>query len=96
MKTSIGILTVTLPYSYSRALDDISLEAETPHITIKAHPWRSLKNKGSARVVPLVGHALWAAKRIKKAAAKGQRFAFPRYNTTGKTNANSASATPQP
>jgi integrase len=73
-------------------LDDIDLEAETPHIVIKAHPWRSLKNKGSAREVPLVGHALWAAKRVKETAKEAQRFAFPRYTTETKTNANSASA----
>jgi integrase len=43
-------------------------------------------------VVPLVGSSLWAAKRIKEAATNGQAFAFPRYNKTGKTNSNSASA----
>lgn len=75
------------------ALDDIDLEAETPHIAIKPHSWRSLKNKGSARVVPLVGQALWAAKRVKQTAAKDQRFAFPRYTTKEKTNSGSASAT---
>ena len=73
-------------------LDDIALDAATPHIVIKPHPWRTLKNKASARSVPLVGQSLWAAKRLKRAAAEGQRFAFPRYNTTKKTNANSASA----
>ena len=74
------------------ALDDIDLEAETPHITIKPHPWRSLKNKGSARGVPLVGQALWAAKRVKTTASKDQRFAFPRYTKDEKTNSGSASA----
>lgn len=73
-------------------LDDIALDAATPHIVIKPHPWRSLKNRASVRSVPLVGQSLWAAKRVKNAAAEGQRFAFPRYNAAKKTNANSASA----
>jgi integrase len=73
-------------------LNDIDLDAETPHIVIKRHPWRALKNAGSARSVPLVGQALWAAKRVKKAAVEGQRFAFPRYTTAKVTKANGASA----
>jgi integrase len=74
------------------ALDDIRLDGPVPHVVIKVQPWRSLKNKPSARVVPLVGSSLWAAKRIKEAATNGQAFAFPRYNKTDKTNSNSASA----
>ena len=71
------------------AMDDIILDAETPHIIIQPHPWRRLKTKGSARVVPLIGVALWAAKRIQQ---HDSVFAFPRY-CDGKTcNANSASA----
>ena len=71
------------------AMDDIILDAETPHIIIQPHPWRRLKTKGSARVVPLIGVALWAAKRIQR---HDSVFAFPRY-CDGKTcNANSASA----
>lgn len=72
------------------ALDDIDLEAETPHVAIQPHPWRSLKNVGSERNVPLVGQALWAAKRIKANAKPKQRFAFPRY--TDGTNAKSTHA----
>jgi integrase/uncharacterized protein YcgL (UPF0745 family) len=69
--------------------DDIILDAETPHVIIQPHPWRRLKTKGSARVVPLIGVALWAAKRIQQ---HDSVFAFPRY-CNGKTcNANSASA----
>ena len=71
------------------AMDDIILDAETPHIIIQPHPRRRLKTKGSARVVPLIGVALWAAKRIQQ---HDSVFAFPRY-CDGKTcNANSASA----
>ncbi len=47
------------------ALSDIKIDGEdVPHIDIRPHPWRSLKNDGSIRAVPLVGHALWAAKRV--------------------------------
>jgi integrase len=74
------------------ALDDIRLDDAVPHIVIKVHPWRSLKNKPSARLVPLVGSSLWAARRIKETAISGQAFAFPRYNKKDKTNADSASA----
>lgn len=58
---------------------------------IVPHPWRSLKTESSKRLVPLVGSAKWAAERI-HAHQTGSKFAFPRYNSTGKTNANSASA----
>lgn len=58
---------------------------------ITPHPWRGLKTDGSKRTVPLVGSAKWAAQRI-LAQEDGSRFAFPRYNKTKKTNANSASA----
>jgi integrase len=74
------------------SLADICLDDPVPHMVIKVQPWRSLKNKASARVVPLVGCSLWAAQRIKDAAIGGQTFAFPRYNKTEKTNSNSASA----
>lgn len=35
------------------ALEDIKLDAEVPHVVIKPHPWRRLKNKASERTVPL-------------------------------------------
>lgn len=75
------------------ALDDIKLDAETPHVVIQPHRWRSLKNKSSERVVPLLGHALWAAQRVREKAMKGQRFAFPRYTSAEGTKADIASAT---
>jgi hypothetical protein len=50
-----------------------------------------LKTKGSQRQIPLVGSALWAAKRIKEVNG-ASTYAFPRYNKTTTTNANSASA----
>lgn len=74
-------------------LDEIELDGATPHIVLKHQPWRRLKNDSSVRDVPLVGSALWAAKRIKATALEGQRFAFPTYNAAKKTSSNSASAT---
>lgn len=58
---------------------------------IRPHPWRRLKTKGSERDVPLEGEARWAAERI-LAQTTPSAFAFPRYNKTDATNANSASA----
>jgi len=75
------------------SLADIDLDAEVPHITIQPHPWRTLKNSGSARTVPLVGSALWAAQRTKAAAVTGQRFAFPRYTNDKECKATHASNT---
>ena len=72
-------------------IDDIVLEDDTPHINLKPQPWRTLKTKGSQRQIPLVGSSLWAAKRIKEANS-ASHHAFPRYNKTNTTNANSASA----
>ncbi|MEY8880084.1 tyrosine-type recombinase/integrase [Donghicola sp. XS_ASV15] len=70
---------------------DIVLNGVVPHAVVQEHPWRRLKTASSARKVPLVGEALWAAQRI-VSADSGSKYAFPRYNKTGKTNANSASA----
>lgn len=71
--------------------EDIDLGADIPHVIIKEHPWRRLKNSGSARLVPLVGASLWAAQRI-LARQDSSPFAFPRYNKSGNTKANAASA----
>jgi len=72
-------------------LDDIVLDASVPHVIIREHPWRRLKTSTSTRLVPLVGEALWAAKRV-LAVKRDDQFAFPRYNKGNTTNANSASA----
>lgn len=74
------------------ALDDLNTDAEIPHVVIKPHPWRSLKNKESERTIPLVGASLWAAQRVKDSAKDGQRYAFPRYIKDDKCKATSASA----
>ena len=73
-------------------IEDIVLEDDTPYINLTQHPWWSLKTKGSKRQIPLVGSALWAARRIKESNSTSP-YAFPRYNKTTTTSANSASAT---
>ena len=70
-------------------VDDIKLDETTPHIALKKHPWRPLKTASSQRDIPLMGSALRAAERI---VDQGNRFAFPRYCSELKCNANSASA----
>ena len=60
-----------------------------PHITLRKHPWRSLKTASSERDIPLVGSAYDAAKRVIE---QDQKFAFPRYCNEAKCGANSASA----
>ena len=73
-------------------INDIVLnEGDIPFVRVREHPWRRLKTKDSVRDIPLVGASLWACQRIARNAQENQ-FAFPRYNTNGLTNANSASA----
>ena len=71
------------------AMNDIYLDEELPHVSVRTHSWRRLKTRSSERVVPLVGASLWAAKRLQH---KGGVFAFPRYCNEQGCNANSASA----
>ena len=56
------------------AKDDIVLDADIPHITVRPHTWRRLKTKGSERTLPLVRSSLWAAER-----AVESPYLFPRY-----------------
>ncbi len=72
-------------------LDDLVIDGPHPRVIIQERPWRRLKTTGSAREVPLVGAALWAARRIHYTASN-TGYVFPRYNRSGQTNANSASA----
>ena len=44
--------------------DDIKLDADVPHITLRKHPWRSLKTASSERDIPLVGSAYDAARKV--------------------------------
>ena len=70
--------------------EDIKLDEPIPHIDLKPHPWRTLKTKGSQRLVPLTNEALWACKRLLKA-DNDSIFAFPRYCSETGCKANSAS-----
>lgn len=72
------------------AVSDVQLNSSIPHLVVQPHAWRSLKTTASERLVPLTGEALWAAERIIEANSSG--WAFPRYNRSERTNANSASA----
>ena len=71
--------------------DLVGLNTDLPYVCVTKHPWRNLKTASSERKIPLVGEALWAAKRISEA-YNASEFAFPRYNRTSTTAANSASA----
>ena len=42
--------------------EDIKVNEPIPHIDLKPHPWRTLKTKGSQRLIPLTKEALWASK----------------------------------
>jgi integrase len=71
--------------------DFIGLDANLPYVCVTKHPWRNLKTASSDRKIPLVGEALWAARRIIEADT-ASNLAFPRYNRGSTTSANSASA----
>jgi integrase len=70
--------------------EDMKVHHPIPHIDLKPHSWRTLKTKGSQRLIPLTNEALWASRRLIEA-NNDSIFAFPRYcNETG-CKANSAS-----
>jgi len=71
--------------------EDLFLNTDIPYVRIQKHPWRNLKTAASQRDVPLVGSSLWAAQRLLEA-ENDSIYAFPRYNRTDVTAANSASA----
>ena len=70
--------------------EDIKLDEPIPHVDLKPHPWRTLKTKGSQRLIPLTKEALWASKRLLEA-DNDSIFAFPRYCDKTGCKANSAS-----
>ena len=69
---------------------DIKLDEPSLYIDLKPHPRRSLKTKGSQRLIPLIKEALWASKRLIEA-KNYSIFAFPRYCDKTGCKANSAS-----
>ena len=70
--------------------EDIKVDKPIPPIDLKPHSWRSLKTKGSQRLIPLTKEALWASKRSLEA-NNDSIFAFPRYCDKTGCKANSAS-----
>jgi len=70
---------------------DINIDCEIPHIKLIPHIWRSLKTKSSQRIIPLVHESLWACIRVLEH-NNDSIYAFPRYMSKDKCNANSASA----
>jgi integrase len=70
--------------------EDIKVKEPIPHIDLKPHPWRTLKTKGSQRLIPLTKEALWASQRLLEA-NNDSIFAFPRYCSETGCKANSAS-----
>jgi len=75
-------------------LQDIHTNAPVPFVDFVSHPARGFKTACSVRKVPLVGAALWAAKRIHATATKGQELAFPRYlrEKTGRVSGDATSS----
>ena len=71
-------------------VEDIRVDAFIPHVVVRPHPWRQLKTKTSSRKIPLIGSSLGSAKRIVDDSTSD--FAFPRYTSAKRCNANSASA----
>lgn len=69
--------------------EDVALDGEHPHVTVRPHPWRRLKTRGSERIIPLVGASVWAARRAFE--ATDSAFLFPRYCGQDGNKANSAS-----
>ena len=59
------------------AREDVFLDTEIPHIRLCERSWRPLKTRSSERDVPLVGAALWAAKRAYDSSRN--EYLFPRY-----------------
>ena len=70
--------------------EDIKVNEPIPYVDLKPHPWRTLKTKGSQRLIPLTNEALWASKRLIEA-NNDSIFAFPRYCSEIGCKANSAS-----
>jgi len=70
--------------------EDVKVNEPIPYVDLKPHPWRTLKTKGSQRLIPLTKEALWASKRLMEA-NNDSIFAFPRYCDETSCKANSAS-----
>ena len=71
-------------------LNDIKLDHMHPHVCVRPNSVRTLKTQSSERIIPLVGAALWATKKI--VASNCGTHCFPRYTEEGRCKSNSASA----
>lgn len=71
------------------AAADVILDHAIPHIEIRPHPWRRLKNKSSERAVPLTPLAL-AVIRLALEQSAGSNALFPNYAKRGGNNTASA------
>lgn len=72
------------------AVTDVVLDAEVPHLVIQNHQWRRLKTASSARLIPLTGASLIAA-RLALQSAQGVTL-FSKYFNGTEIKSNSASA----
>lgn len=72
--------------------DDVVLTGDVPHILIRPNANRGLKNAQSDRKVPLVGEALWAARRAMTTAGEHLFPVFQPRKAGAMFNPNSASA----
>ncbi|MEO1503798.1 MAG: tyrosine-type recombinase/integrase [Pseudomonadota bacterium] len=74
-------------------VEDVLLEHSTPHIRVLPYEARGLKTEASEKLVPLVGAALWGAKRALEQEGL-EECLFPRYVRPGRDQqsaSNSAS-----
>ena len=70
--------------------NDVNLDHDYPHISLKPHSWRPLKTSGSKRLIPLVGAAYEAI--IIMHRQRVSQFLFNSYTDEKRCNGNSASA----
>jgi integrase len=70
---------------------DLALVHQYPHVMVQPNAHRRLKTASSTRSIPLVGDALWAAKRLASKNQNGE-YLITRYNRYDRTDGNSASA----
>ena len=69
---------------------DIYLDHGYPYISLKPHPWRSLKTAGSKRLIPLLGASLEAIKIMHR--QRTTQFLFNTYTDATGCKGNSCSA----
>ncbi|HEF4840208.1 TPA: tyrosine-type recombinase/integrase [Burkholderia vietnamiensis] len=73
------------------AATDVRLSAAVPHLDLRKHPWRTLKNDSSVREVPLTPRAQEAVQ-VALRLAGDSPFLFPAYTSADQCKADSVSA----